>query len=149
MEVYKKCYENYEISNFGNCRRLYKSGKYGIVKGSVSNRGYRYFQVKRNGKRINNFYHIMVAKCFIGERPDGMIIDHINRNPLNNYATNLRYITYSENSKNRNVNGNIYLRGTTYSAMIRFNGKSYSKHGQDRAVLVEWLDNLKKEWNKI
>lgn len=99
MEEYKKCFEEYEISNFGNCRRTLKSGEYRDVKGSI-NKGYRYFQNKKGVQRKNYLFHHMVAKCFIGDRPDNLVIDHIDRNPLNNNVENLRYITQKENLRN-------------------------------------------------
>lgn len=102
MEEYKKCYEDYEISNFGNCRRLMKNGKYKNITGSIlkTGGGYKYVQLKRENKRINLLFHHMVAKVFIGERPENMVIDHIDRNPLNNNITNLRYISQLENCRN-------------------------------------------------
>lgn len=100
MEEYRKCFEDYEISNFGNCRRLMKNGTYRNVKGSIMNRGYRYFQVQRNGKRQNFLFHQMVAKCFIGERPNNLVIDHIDRNRTNNNVDNLRYVSQLINTHN-------------------------------------------------
>ena len=95
MEEWKKCFEDYEISNFGNCRR---NGK--IIKGSIQSRGYRYFQLNREGRRKNMLFHHLVAEQFIGERPDNLVIDHIDRNKLNNNVNNLRYITIKENLQN-------------------------------------------------
>ena len=95
MEEWKTAFENYEISNFGNCRNEDK-----IINGSVNNRGYRYFQLQRNGKRLNLLFHHMVAKCFIGERPENLVIDHIDRNKLNNNVENLRYVSQEINSQN-------------------------------------------------
>lgn len=100
MEIFKQCHEKYEISNFGNCRRKLLNGEYRMVKGSINNRGYLYFQINRDNKRLNFLFHTMVAKCFIGERPENMVIDHIDRNKCNNNVTNLRYITQQENSLN-------------------------------------------------
>lgn len=104
MEIYKKSsVEGYEVSNFGNIRRLLKSGKIRNIKGCVSNRGYRYFQIQRNKKRYNYSFHVLVAEAFIGERPDKLVVDHIDRNKLNNNADNLRYITHVENIRNSDI----------------------------------------------
>lgn len=102
IEVYKICFDNYEISNYGNVRRLLKNGEYKYLKCSIMNKGYYYFQLNRNNKRKNYLIHHLVAKHFIGERPEGLVIDHIDRNYLNNNVNNLRYCTYKENSKNQN-----------------------------------------------
>lgn len=99
-EDWKVCFESYEISNHGNCRRKLKDGRYAAVKGSILKRGYRYFQVQRDGRRINKLFHHLVAEQFIGPRPCGLVIDHIDRCKTNNNAENLRYITQLENSRN-------------------------------------------------
>jgi len=88
-------YEKYEISNFGNLRNGEK-----IIKGCINGSGYRFFHLKRNNKNKNYRFHCLVAKAFIGERPEGLVIDHINRNKLDNRVENLRYITQKQNSIN-------------------------------------------------
>lgn len=40
-----------------------------------------------------------------GNPPDGMYVDHINRNPLDNRKVNLRFVTSSQNAQNRGVRG--------------------------------------------
>ena len=95
MEEWKTAFEDYEISNLGNCRR---NGN--IIHGSIQNSGYKYFQVQRDAKRINKLFHHLVAEMFIGERPDGLVIDHIDQNKLNNNVNNLRYVTQKENCEN-------------------------------------------------
>ena len=102
MEIYKNCFDNYEISNFGNVRRKLLGVGYKNIAGSLLKRGdgYKYFQVQREGKRINFLFHHLVAKYFIGERPEKMVIDHIDRNSLNNHIDNLRYCSQKENTQN-------------------------------------------------
>jgi hypothetical protein len=99
-EEYKKCIEDYEISNVGNVRRLLKNGSYTILKCSIQNKGYKYFQIKRNNKSKNYLIHQLVAEYFIGPRPENLDIDHIDRNKLNNKLENLRYVSHLENMRN-------------------------------------------------
>jgi hypothetical protein len=100
MEEYKNFIENIEVSNLGNIRRnmitFHKE-----IKGSIMNKGYRYFQLNKKGKRQNYLIHQIVAKLFLGEKDDNMVVDHIDRNKLNNKVENLRYCTQKENCKNQ------------------------------------------------
>jgi hypothetical protein len=103
MEEWKVAVENYEVSSFGNVRRKLLNGKTRNLKCSLLNRGkgYKYFQLTRDGKRHNYLVHHLVAKMFIGEREEGLVIDHVDRNSLNNHMNNLRYVSQLENSQNR------------------------------------------------
>lgn len=100
MEEFKKCFETYYVSNFGNVRRLLHNGTYRVINCSVNNRGYKYFQVQRQGKRMNKLVHHLVAQVFIGERPNNDEIDHIDRNKQNNRVENLRYVSHRINLQN-------------------------------------------------
>lgn len=51
--------------------------------------------------------HIAVAEAWIGKRPEGMEVDHKDRNPHNNDYHNLRYVTHSEQMKNRILSNRI------------------------------------------
>lgn len=100
MEIYVNCFENYEISNYGNIRRKMINGEYKTIKGSIMNKGYRYFQLNREGVRKNFLVHQLVAKHFLGERPEGVVVDHVDRNKLNNHVANLRYLSFIDNLHN-------------------------------------------------
>ncbi len=100
MEEWKTATRRHQISNLGNLRRVLKGGKIKLIKGSVLRNGYRYLRIVENGKNKNLYVHHLVAKCFIGDRPPNLVIDHIDRIKLNNNVSNLRYITYSENNRN-------------------------------------------------
>lgn len=55
--------------------------------------------------------HIAVAEAWIGPRPEGMEVDHRDRNPHNNDYRNLRYVTHSEQMKNRILSNKIIEQG--------------------------------------
>lgn len=50
-----------------------------------------------NGVREDVYIHKLVYTHFIGEVPTGKEIDHVNKNSLDNRASNLQAITHSEN----------------------------------------------------
>lgn len=54
-----------------------------------------------DSKTIRVMIHQVVAECWLGDRPDGYEVDHIDRNSHNNDYRNLRYVTKSEQMKNR------------------------------------------------
>lgn len=58
-------------------------------------------QVNIHKKIRKVFLHKVVAECWLGSKPEGYEVDHIDRNSLNNHWTNLRYVTRSEQMINR------------------------------------------------
>ena len=93
----------YEISEDGRIFRNVKSKKQNkiIVDYHHSEKGYCYTFICRNGKVQKIPIARVVAECWLGKKPEGYEIDHIDRNSLNNHYKNLRYVTKSEQMKNR------------------------------------------------
>lgn len=93
----------YEVSEDGRIFRNVKSKKQNkiILDYHHSTKGYCYTFICRDGKVQRIPIARVVAECWLGEKPEGYEVDHKDRNSLNNHYTNLRYVTKSEQMKNR------------------------------------------------
>lgn len=92
----------YEVSNLGRVRSLHvrrhrNEGGLLTIKQASPNWDYQVAVLCRNGKPKSFRVHALVAEAFIGPRPDGVVIDHIDGNRNNNASTNLRYCTQLTN----------------------------------------------------
>lgn len=101
----------YEVNENGTIMRNVKSKKQSKIKldRHHSDKGYYVSFVHLGGrsakartKRV--MIHRVVAECWLGPCPEGMQVDHIDRNPHNNDWRNLRYVTLSEQMRNRDHN---------------------------------------------
>lgn len=104
-EIWKpiKNYEGlYEISNFGNVRRLrFINGKHNfehtkMCKLTLNTYGYITVNLCKNGKANTKRVHRLVAETFLGESK--LQVDHIDGNKSNNRIDNLEYVTPKENT---------------------------------------------------
>lgn len=98
----------YEVNENGTIFRNIKSKKQLKIKLDMhhSKDGYYATFVHIGGRSKDSYIkrimiHSVVAECWLGDRPDGCEIDHIDRNTHNNDYRNLRYVTKSEQMKNR------------------------------------------------
>ena len=72
-------------------------GKRGQLSVFVDKSGYYRLGLYRGTNRINCRVHILVADAFMGARPAGKVIRHIDGNHKNNSVANLAWGTQSEN----------------------------------------------------
>ena len=111
-EVWKPVFgyeEWYEVSNFGNVRSLDRMVKHysgfnrffigKLLVPQENHQGYLRVRLCKNGKLITPSIASLVAMAFIGERPEGQVINHKDGIKNNNIPSNLEYITYGENIK--------------------------------------------------
>ena len=92
--------------------------------------------------KINNKYSILKLHRLIMNCPDGMIVDHINHNTLDNRKENLRICTYKENSENRNVqkNSKSGIRGIFWNKQI---SKWVAKIGHNyKHIIIGYFSNI-------
>ena len=99
----------YEINENGTIIRNIKTGKrYKIfLDKHHSKLGYYATFINFKGTIRRIMIHSVVAEAWIGPRPKGMEVDHKDRNPHNNDYHNLRYVTHSEQMKNRILSDRI------------------------------------------
>lgn len=86
----------YEASSFGRIRNA-KTGK--VLKQFTDLHGYLILTTRPEPySQTNTRVHQAVADAFLGPRPKGFVVNHIDGNKLNNTPSNLEYVTPSENN---------------------------------------------------
>lgn len=101
----------YEINENGTIVRNVKSKKQLKIRLDKHHSKEGYYRVWIKDKPY--MIHSLVAECWLGDRPDRMEIDHIDRNTHNNHYSNLRYVTHSEQMKNRKMSDRIIRIATS------------------------------------
>ena len=93
-----KGYEGlYQVSNLGRIKSL-KLNKEKILTPHITGKNRLYINLRKEGKTKKLQVHVLVAEAFIGERPEGYDICHIDGDCLNNKLSNIRYDTRNQNS---------------------------------------------------
>ena len=129
------------------CVYLPQSGKHPAhwTFGSKNTRGYLMVQIKGKDYKV----HRLVAECYIPNPENKKEIDHINRNKLDNRVENLRWVTRSENNRNRSVNDRVDARGGThsYEDYRRYHRELNARYNQTHRQV--WFSDGKKRWFPI
>jgi hypothetical protein len=143
MEVWKsiKGYDGiYEVSNMGRVRSYMKKDGWAGYKvtdtphlmSTIPNgNGYMYVTLSKGCKRENKYIHRLVAEAFIGDIPQGYVINHIDYDKANNQVGNLEIVTQRQNvgysrhkmCKPRKRDANAYIcyreRNNVYEVTVR------------------------------
>ena len=88
--------------------------------GSNQGKGYRMRYI--NDKQI--LVHVIIARAFLGEKPEGYQVDHINGDKADNRPENLRYVTHKQNLRGARKNygrskyRGVSLNGNRWGAMV-------------------------------
>ena len=113
----------YSINRMGHLRRR-KGTKVRMSSGHANHLGYIYYKmIMPDGNLATRLAHRLVAEAFVPNPNGYREIDHIDQNPSNNCAENLRWVSRSEQLRNRAPYGrsgikNIKMSGRQYYVTI-------------------------------
>jgi hypothetical protein len=144
----------YEVSDMGRIKVLprvvvsgmgrVESRDAALLRPFADSKGYKYVDLAqpaagRSGKKRHAVHHL-VLEAFNGPRPDGMECDHINHDPADNRAVNLRWISKAANLERRR-----FHRGTKCS-WSKLTDEQVADI-KERAVAGECRDGIAKRFN--
>lgn len=110
--------------------------KAGDLAGTTNKDGKHYFTVTISQKKYS--VHRIVWVMVNGDIPNGLEIDHINRDKYDNRIENLRLVTRSQNSLNKP--SKISKRYNKFVARVKGDSKSfYTIEGADK-----WIEEKKR-----
>lgn len=100
----------YEVSDHGRVRRIKAAS--GTQPGKIlvcpaGKRGYPVLYMFDKDRRGRGFVHALVMAAFIGPRPVGLHINHIDSDRGNNRLPNLEYVTPKENTQHAKRAGRL------------------------------------------
>lgn len=107
----------YSVSNFGRVRSEYREVPHIIGVRKLKARiltprytwryGYPILNLSLNGKMTTFRVHTLVALAFLGPRPPGAEVRHLDGNPRNSHLSNLAYGSSQENANDKTRHGTI------------------------------------------
>ena len=91
--------------------------------GSRNVMGYRHVRIGTKAHGKSYYVHRLVCETFHKNTQNKPTVDHIDRNPSNNFATNLRWATQSE----QNENSMIVLGAADYGVRFKDDPNGYKR----------------------
>jgi hypothetical protein len=133
----------YQISDLGRVRGLERESFNGVGSYTIKSKilkehpggkmGYMGVSLCKEGKPKTFRVHVLAALTFLGERPEGYHVGHLDGNPTNNRASNLRYLTVKENIQQSYKDSGLGAN--------RNNGKLI-EYGGESLSLSQWAKKL-------
>lgn len=100
-EVWVDIDKEYSVSNFGRVKHKF-TDHYRLISGSIHSDGYVF--VTLHGEQIA--LHRLIAKTFHRDSyHNNLVVNHIDGNKQNNFASNLEWVTQQENVQHSHDNG--------------------------------------------
>ena len=106
-------YPNFEVSNHGRVRNIEKDK---VISNSRNKHGYYTVHLAKDGIQKTHNLHSLVARYFVPNPFRLIVVDHIDRNRLNNLYSNLRFCTQQQNARNisSRVGGTSCYKGVSF-----------------------------------
>lgn len=102
-----KNYNNYYIYDNGD---VLNTATNKILKGSISEHGYKYYRLSKDNIKQAFYAHRLVAEYFLDNPFNLPVVNHKDGNKLNNNVNNLEWVSQSENVTHAHTNGLIKTR---------------------------------------
>lgn len=127
----------YLVSSLGRVWAMKSTTSSAKIRKLTFDKGYRRFGWYDRGRKkvVSELIHVTVAKAFLGKRPEGLMITHLDGDSLNNCADNLAYRTQAENIQDSVRHGtHVEARkqrcpqGHAYANKRKLDGKRWCKH---------------------
>ena len=137
-KVLRKGYWVTQKNQYGEYKRYMKPKE---CKVNIDNEGY--YSVTLNGTRIR--LHRILYETFIGDIPDGYVIDHKNGNRLDNSLDNLRAVPQNLNSRNTVLAKRPDIRKRGNKHFLRFSSDGDRKY----YGMFNSYDEAEKKYNEL
>lgn len=107
--------ETYLISSLGRVfSRPRRRCRGGYLKIKIGKRGYPACALVQNCIQKTYEIHRLMASAFLGPRPEGGVVRHLDGNPLNCHISNLKWGTPHENNMDRLAHGRDHNANKTH-----------------------------------
>ena len=146
-------FSGYLISSFGRVKSMSSHGR--ILKPYVTPAGYAVVGLSVRGSMRTLKMHRLIAQAFLPNPENLPVVDHIDRNPANNYISNLRWASHAENRQNSSdvklakVCIPSYIPGRGYRGDLMRNGVRYvSPYYKTSAEAIAYKQELLAQWGE-
>jgi len=132
----------YQISASGEISTTRRQGSSGGIRATHTDKqGYKRVTLTKEGKAKNYLVHTLVALSFLGERPEGAEVCHLDGDKDNNCVENLYYGTSSDNTKDSLQHGtHNFLAANFKGERVKGEGCSWSKINEE---IVRYIRSMR------
>lgn len=156
-------HSTYQVSDLGRVRRAALTGQPGsngysyvgrLRKLNKNNDGYLYVDLyPGDGIRVSALVHNLVAKAFLGDKPEGCQVDHKNHKLEDCRLTNLQYLPAEKNKAFGKYNkaSKLSVNDVKEIRILRKQGHPYQNIANAYGVYKSTIINIIKErtWKEV